>query len=188
MMPDSNILQAIPELESTIPAESFSMVTDFWLPVGIGLLIALLLAGIGLWIWKRRSLQTAAPLTPLQVALQALADFREAPPATLRECSLRVSMILRSFLAGQAQDPALFETHEEFSRRMDSLATVPVSCRHDMHRLLDELAEFKYAGATTQDAVRTAALADRATELVSRIAAAQAEEQKAAAPQPAPRA
>lgn len=188
MMPDSNILQAIPELESTIPAESFSMVSDFWLPVGIGLLIALLLAGIGLWVWKRRSALPAVPRTPLQIAMQALEAFREAPPATLRESSLRVSMILRSFLAGQAQDPALFETHEEFSRRMDSLASVPVSCRHDMHRLLDELAEFKYAGATTQDAARTAALADRAADMVSRIAAAQTEEQKAAEPKPTARA
>lgn len=103
----------------------------------------------------------------------------QLPP--MRECSLRLSMILRTFLAGQAQDSALFETHEEFSQRMDSLSGVPQSCQLETRDLLDHLAEFKYAGAAEHDVTRAHGLIAQARDLVSRIDVAQkkeAEQQK----------
>ena len=96
----------------------------------------------------------------------------------MRECSLRLSMILRSFLAGQTQDSALYETHEEFSQRIDSLASVPMSCQLETRDMLEMLAEFKYAGAMEHDPTRAHTLIEQARELVCRISKAYLEEQK----------
>ena len=172
-----DILQAIPTLEQDIPASQF-MVQDFWIPLAWAGVILIPLAVLAAWWIYRRNKKTAIPaISPLQEAISAMAELdAQLPP--MRECSLRLSMILRAYLAGQAQDPALFETHEEFSQRMDALAGVPRSCQLETRDLLDLLAEFKYAGMAEHDAPRAHALISQARELVTRIAAAQAEIQQ----------
>lgn len=173
----NDILQAIPQLEKDIPADQF-MVQEFWVPLAWACAILLPLAALAAWWLYRRSRKSAAPaITPLQEALAALAELdAELPP--MRECALRLSMILRSYLAGQAQDPALYETHEEFSQRMDSLSNVPLSCQLETRDLLEHLAEFKYAGETESNATRAHGLIETARTLVVRIDAAQQQEMK----------
>ncbi len=173
----NDILQAIPVLEKDIPADQF-LVQDFWIPLAWACAILIPLAALtAWWIYKRRKNAVVAGTTPLQEALNALAELNaELPP--MRECSLRLSMILRSFLAGQTQDSALYETHEEFSQRIDSLANVPVSCQLETRDMLEELAEFKYAGAMEHNPTRAHSLIEQARELVCRISIAQQEEQK----------
>ena len=168
----NEVLQAIPALEADIPADQF-MVQNFWIPMAWACAILVPLAALAAWWFYRRSRRKAAPgITPLQEALQALRELdAELPP--MRECALRLSMILRSFLAGQTQDPALYETHEEFSQRMDSLANVPASCQYETRDLLEHLAEFKYAGESAQDSTRAHQLIETARQLVSRIELAQ---------------
>lgn len=164
----NDILQAIPTLEKDIPADQF-MVTEFWVPLAWACAIIIPLASLTAWWFIRRRRRTAVPgATPLQEALNALAEL-DAQLPSMRECSLRLSMILRAFLAGQTQDPALFETHEEFSQRMDSLANVPVTCQLETRDLLELLAEFKYAGETAHDATRAHTLIETARQLVSKI-------------------
>ncbi|MBR3902687.1 MAG: hypothetical protein IKJ29_03400 [Akkermansia sp.] len=171
----NDILQAIPQLEQDIPADQF-MVQSFWEPLAWVCAILIPLACLAAWWLYRRNQKAAAPLiTPVQEALRALDELdSQLPP--MRECALRLSMILRSFLAGQTQDPALYETHEEFSQRMDSLAGVPVSCQLETRDLLEHLAEFKYAGETAHDVTRVHGLVERARQLVSSIDAAQLQE------------
>lgn len=170
----NDILQAIPTLEKDIPADQF-LVQDFWVPLAWVCAVLLPLAALAAWWLYRRNKRQAAPgITPLQEALNALTELdAQLPP--MRECALRLSMILRSFLAGQTQDPALYETHEEFSQRMDSLANVPAGCQLETRDLLEHLAEFKYAGAAEHDTTRAHSLIERARELVSRISIAQQE-------------
>lgn len=174
-----NILEAIPELEKDIPAEQFAVQ-----PLGQILLIiaivVLLIIGLILWFLLRHRRRTAPPPSLLDMAEEALAAL-ENSALTLRECSLRVSMILRTYLAGQTLDPALYETHEEFSQRMDSLSAVPAACREQTRELLETLAEYKYAGGDATDSLRVNALVNNARELIHRIAETQAAEAAATA-------
>ena len=173
----NEILQAIPTLEQDIPADQF-MVQNFWEPFAWVCAIVIPLAALAAWWMYRRRKAAAAPgITPLQEALAALRDIEEELPA-MRECALRLSMVLRSYLAGQTQDPALYETHEEFSQRMDSLAHVPQNCQCETRDLLEHLAEFKSAGETEHDATRSRNLIESARQLICRIDQAQHEEKK----------
>ena len=132
----NDILQAIPTLEQDIPADQF-MVQNFWVPFAWACAVLIPLAALAAWwIYRRRSRIAVPAATPLQDALAALGELDADLPA-MRECALRLSMILRSFLAGQTQDPALYETHEEFSQRMDSLANVPLVCQYETRELLE---------------------------------------------------
>lgn len=168
----NDILQAIPTLEQDIPADQF-MVQIFWEPFAWACAVLVPLAALAAWwIYSRRSRVAVPGTTPLQDALAALGELDADLPA-MRECALRLSMILRSFLAGQTQDPALYETHEEFSQRMDSLANVPLVCQYETRELLEYLAEFKYAGDSGCDATGAHQLVERARQLVCRIEQAQ---------------
>jgi hypothetical protein len=168
----NDILQAIPVLENDIPADQF-LVQDFWVPLGWACAVLIPLAVLtAWWMFRRRKRTTVSGITPLQEALNELKELdAQLPP--MRECSLRLSMILRSFLAGQTQDSALYETHEEFSQRIDSLASVPMSCQLETRDMLEMLAEFKYAGDSGRDATGAHQLVERARQLVCRIEQAQ---------------
>ena len=172
MNPAPNILDKIPQLEPDIPADGFAQAVfmQYLLWGGIAALVVL---GLVAWlvvhiIRKRRAAQATPPPTHEQVALAALSRVEDDMPA-IRECSLRVSLILRTFLEGQAHDSSLYETHEEFTQRMDSLSGVPLSCQNETRDLFDDLVRYKYAGNAdgSQDQVR--GLTGRARELVSRI-------------------
>ena len=168
----NDILQAIPTLEQDIPADQF-MVQNFWEPFAWACAVLIPLAALAAWwIYRRRSRVAVPGTTPLQDALAALGELDTDLPA-MRECALRLSMILRSFLAGQTQDSALYETHEEFSQRMDSLANVPLVCQYETRELLEYLAEFKYAGDSGRDVTGAHQLVERARQLVCRIEQAQ---------------
>ena len=171
----NEILQAIPTLEQDIPADQF-LVQEFWIPLAWGCALIIPLAALSAWLLYRRSQRSIVTgPTPLQEALTALAELENQLPP-MRECALRLSMILRSYLAGKTQDPALYETHEEFSQRMDSLTHVPVSCQLETRDLLEHLAEFKYAGETAEDTTRAQSLIATARNLVNRIDSAQQQE------------
>lgn len=174
----TSVVELIPTLEPDAPAETFvesSLLLPVLLAVGV---TALGVLGL-LLLWHLRTKRpTARPQTPLETALAAL-DGIGAEVVNLRECSLRVSMLLRSYLAGQVQDTALYETHEEFSHRMDSLANVPAACRDATSLLLDELAALKYAPSQQSDPLRVQAITESARTLVQDIAAAQAAEAEA---------
>ncbi len=182
MKPEAHILESIPTLAPDIPASAFA--ADNALMVAIALIGGLvLLAGFAWLLWSAYGKKRAAtpPPAPEAIALAELERLqREMPP--LRPCALRLSLILRAFLAGQTQDTALYETHEEFSHRIDSLASLPESCQYDMRCLLETLAEQKYsAEGAQQQAPLAAELITRARELVQRITTEQAREAAARA-------
>ncbi len=173
-----NILDSIPVLEKDIPAETFAVHSLGQILLIVGIVVALALGLVG-WLMLRRRRKLVPPPSLLDNALTALTALEEGSP-TMKECSLRVSMILRTYLAGQTHDPALYETHEEFSRRMDSLASVPAACREQTRELLEALAEYKYAGGEKQDPLQVSAIVTQARELLHRINETQAAETAAA--------
>lgn len=179
MSTPTSIPDAIPQLEPNLPAETF-IEQDFWIPVFWSLGIALILATVGILLWLRyRRKPQLPPPDARQEALRALGKLEEHLPP-LRPCSLQISLILRTFLTGQTHDPALYETHEEFSLRMDSLSSVPPNCQSDTRQLLEELAELKYAPENNDEPLRAKQLVNQAAELINRVADAQ--QQQAAEP------
>ncbi len=177
MNPPASVPESIPQLAPDIPAEAFA--ADNTLMVAIALIgAAVLLAGFGWLLWSAYGKKRAAapPPSPEAVALADLALLaNEHLP--LRAFALRLSFIMRTFLAGQTQDTALYETHEEFSLRMDSLSSLPESCQYDMRCLLELLAEQKYSAPAAAEAPELeATLLTRARELVKRVTTEQARE------------
>jgi hypothetical protein len=70
-------------------------------------------------------------------------DQIAAPHA--RAAAVQTSLILRKYLSLAADDPALFETHEEFIARNDALNSLTESARAACARGFARLASFKYA-------------------------------------------
>lgn len=177
-MPDTpaNILDAIPTLEPELPAEEF---VTWELVIGGSLALLVLLAVLALVFFfisrAQRKRLNVPVVNPLDNALAALAELEEELPP-LRPCALRLSLLLRAYLAGCAQDPALYETQEEFSQRMDSLAGVPAALRPELRELLDELAGYKYAAETQAEGSPCRALTERARNLLLRLDTARREE------------
>lgn len=77
--------------------------------------------------------------------LEAKVAFSECDELGPRESAIRVSMILRRYLARSMNEPALYETHEEFIARHDSLKDLPNDLKCGVAALFSKLAALKYA-------------------------------------------
>ncbi len=177
MEPPTPITDQIPQLAPDIPASAFAE-DNLLMAIIVALATMALLAlfGYALWASWRRKRAAAPPPSPEAIALSAIDRLEEELPP-LRPCALRLSLILRTFLAGQTLDTALYETHEEFSHRIDSLASLPEACQYDMRCLLETLAEQKYTAAAARDnPTFSRQLISQARELVKRITTTQAQE------------
>ncbi len=162
-----NILDSIPQLDSELPADFFA--TDsgwlWWIVVAL----AAALMPIFYLLWRRKRHSAPQPPSAEEVAFNSLRRLEEES-SSLRECSLQLSLILRNYLRGRLQDPALYETHEEFSQRIDSLAAVPATRREETRKLLEELAELKYNAPDNEHMdERTASLIARTRDLIEKV-------------------
>ncbi len=178
----NDITAQIPELEPDLTPDNFMQIV--WLtPLEWCLFVSLTLAVIGLVVWRLiagHRKKIVPPLTHEEIALSAIRKIEESP-VSLRECCLRLSLVLRTYLTGEANDPALYETHQEFNRRVDSLASLPEAEQEEMRRLLEYMASVKYAGETGDDCAEVGKLCADARELVVRIHAARCAAQQISA-------
>ncbi len=177
----TRLVDAIPELAPELPAEQFA--SSNW--VGwflVALCIVLVGSGLYLYLYRRRTRTEAPPVSRVQQALESIDELQAHCPPLLREFSLKLSMILRVFLQGELHDPALYETHEEFSRRIDSLAAVPESLRLPLLSLLEQLAELKYAASDASNAATADGLLARSRDILCRIRDEQEAASEAAPP------
>lgn len=175
--PESNLLQHIPQLESAIPVEAVegAGINPWLLWGGIGTGV-ILLAVAGVLLYQRFRKKQVNSISPEQIALLALQELEEAGP-DLRTVSLELSMILRRYLAGTAQDPALYETHEEFSRRFNSLTGISAEHRMSTKKLLEKLASYKYAGVQENSPQITQALIAETRQTILNLYAAKQQEE-----------
>jgi hypothetical protein len=113
-----------------------------WLLIGGGLLLVAVIAVIVFWLRRKPAVDPSAiRREALRVADRALAD---AKPSGIREAATLASLVLRRYLATVAGDPALFETHEEFIARRDSLARLQDAARANIAEGFARLAALKY--------------------------------------------
>jgi hypothetical protein len=135
-----------------------------WIAPTAALLLALLLALLWSVLRKHRSKPdpAAARKAAYRQARAALESIRDADP---REAATRCSLALRHYLSGAGGDPALFETHEEFSSRTDALAKLAPAARQEARDQLARLVQWKYRPAAAHaDAGQVVADASRLLE------------------------
>lgn len=118
----------------------------WWLIAG-GLAV-LLLVGLMMYLRKRERERVADPLGEKRAAyVEAKKELGEIESIGGREergMAVAVSEILRRYLARAMQEPALYETHEEFLGRHEALAGLPEGVREETGGYFSRLADMKY--------------------------------------------
>lgn len=110
---------------------------------------AVVIASIASIYWARRR-KTASGIderarrrAAYRVARGKLKDLNLAAPS--RDVAVDISLVVRQYLAEVANDPALFETHEEFISRSDALSGLTPSAKAACETLFNQLIALKYA-------------------------------------------
>ena len=108
--------------------------------------IALLLVVAVILIFRKRKPVPVDPLAARNAAYQdAETALAKMTAQQSRDAAVQTSLILRKYLSLAADDPALFETHEEFISRRDALNTLTDDARKASETGFTRLASLKYA-------------------------------------------
>lgn len=138
---------ATPHLELMEPASPEALIPSYelwpWLTAAVIAVILLLL----LWLILKNRKPAPINLIALRKAAfnEAKTDLETITPSTSRETAVLTSLILRKYLSTAANDPALFETHEEFISRHDSLQALTPEAHAAAEAGFTRLASLKYA-------------------------------------------
>lgn len=114
-----------------------------WLWIIIGVV---LVASLIFWLICHRMKHAKDPANIREAAFKdAIAALDAIPQNDPHSAALESSMILRKYLSITAEDPALFETHEEFVSRHDALQKISQAMRDEVAAIFSRLATIKYA-------------------------------------------
>ncbi len=113
-----------------------------WIAAGIAALLVLLM----ILIRRKRKATSADPLAARKAAFTAaLAALDDSGGYDVRCTAVQCSLILRKYLASAGNDPALFETHEEFISRHDALQALTPDARAAAESGFARLSALKYS-------------------------------------------
>lgn len=136
--PDLRLLEPVSP-ESLLPDAS----PPVWPLIAAAVLILLL---IGWLIFRKNTKESAAVINRRKEAYEkAKKAISGIKVEHSRHAAIQVSLILRRYLAEATNDPALFETHEEFVTRRDSLERLTPAARSACGDGFQQLAALKYA-------------------------------------------
>lgn len=144
-----------PAFQIREPSGVEALLPGWWLPPVLLAVFLLLVIGILAFLLirlkNRKRVEDPAKLREA-ARLEAVAALNNAPKSTSREAAITASLILRRYLAAATGDPALFETHEEFVARRDSLASLSPTAREAAATGFASLATLKYGVAPPEAA------------------------------------
>jgi len=148
---------------------------EFWITV----IIAFILVSLILFFILRKKSPSQRGQTPIERA-RARLDKLKAESSILepQTTAVRVSLIIRQYLEAAIEDPALFETNEEFTLRPDALEKLHPDCRQAVRKHLAELSALKYFSSGEHDHILN--LINQAAHILTQI------EQSVASPEPSP--
>lgn len=134
------------------PPSSEALVPDHGLwPWYLAAAVVVILVLIAAWLLRKK----VKPIDPRSVRdaafAEAMAALTAATAEHARDAAVKSSLILRKYLAAAAGDPALYETHEEFVSRHDSLKALNAETRAAAEKGFGRLAALKYAPGLTSD-------------------------------------
>lgn len=120
-----------------------------WLAVAAATVLVLILLRVML---RKKTPLAVGPLARRNAAFaEAVAALAAATRDDVRATAVQSSLILRKYLAVAADDPALFETHEEFVLRHDALPSLSAAARSALAAGLSRLAAMKYSPASPDE-------------------------------------
>jgi len=137
----------------------------------IWILLLLCIAAVTALVWPllRRKKGTAKGDDNKQFFIAAKKQIEELKPQTstltVGEVATTLSLIIRDYITKVTKDPTLFETHEEFAYRNDSLECFPEKARELTKTFFDQLAISKYGPSRNQVSV-SENLCDEASKLL----------------------
>ena len=132
--------------ESLVPAMDLT-----WLWIAIAAFV-LITAIVVLLATRKKRAAGVDPIARRRAAYQAAKQaFENLQSANARDAAVQTSLILRRFLADAVADPSLFETHEEFIIRQDSLKKLTPAARDAATTAFTVLARLKYAPEVPED-------------------------------------
>ncbi len=126
-----------------------SQVEPWMLPSAVALLLVLALCLI---FWKRKKLTPDPHALRNAAYLDAVTSLDKINVTQGRDAAVLTSLILRKYLSSAANDPALFETHEEFISRHDGLKAFTPDARQAAEAAFARLASLKYAASVPDTA------------------------------------
>ncbi|MFK7910058.1 MAG: hypothetical protein AB8F34_05585 [Akkermansiaceae bacterium] len=144
--------------------------TPWWIWALVAFGILALIALIVLLIRKNKPKRARKTLLDkARARLEALKQ--EAPNLAPETVATRTSMIIRLYLESAFEDPALFETDEEFTLRPNALKALHPDTRSKITDHLKQLTNLKYEPNTAQDIANQKAtgLIDEAGEILAVI-------------------
>ncbi len=106
---------------------------------------ALLVLALILFFIRRKKVSIDPHREKREAYIAAKAELETVGGAGTRETATSVSIILRSYLARSMNEPALYETHEEFIGRHEGLKDLPEEIRSEAGAFFGKLAALKYA-------------------------------------------
>jgi hypothetical protein len=132
------------------PSAAEALVPDSLVePWMLGLLALLALAVVVWVIFKKRKRLEVDPQAARRAAhAQATADLSGLANSSPREAAVQCSLTLRKYLSVVANEPALFETHEEYVSRHAALMKFTEEARAAAGVEFAKLATLKYTPAT----------------------------------------
>lgn len=156
-------------LRDLVPAEPLLPDSGFPLWAWLFIFSGGLLLGILIWYLIRRQKPVGmvdSRKVRDEAYRRAVAELENPGTSTMQEAATRVSIALRRYLAVVSGDPALFETHEEFVGRHESLAKYPEELRQTTAEGFSHLARLKYGREANGD---PASLFSSARQLLDRL-------------------
>jgi hypothetical protein len=115
-------------------------------PWMIGVILVLAGVLVALWLARKRNPAPVDPRLVREAAFrEALLSLKGIDAQDARAAAVQTSLVLRRYLAQAAGDPALYETHEEFLARHESLSILTPDARTAAAAGFSQLAALKYA-------------------------------------------
>jgi len=111
-----------------------------WLGIVLACIIIITLAR---FLLKYNKPPQPHPVRNLADALQSLSEIEKEDLSTNQQAT-KISLLMRRFLMVHFEDPALYETHEEYLQRGQGLENLPKESHQQLSNYLSLLAEQKY--------------------------------------------
>lgn len=141
-----------PDLAPPTPPEVYlesNFFQDNWLLISI-IALVLIIAIITVFLIIRNQKSKEQKPSAAQIAIAEL-EMLSNSHLSIRELAIQISFIFRRFLSGETNDPALYETQQEFNRRPSALTALSPEKQLSTRNILDQLSSLKYEPNTQEN-------------------------------------
>lgn len=145
-----------------LPTENFEIWWVFAFGAGIGLLALII------FLWCSRKSKKQPDQTAKLAYQEAMNELSSLEINESKRVAIQVSLIIRRYLAKRLDEPALYETHEEFVSRHDALASFSEDTKLEVSDFFSRLAAMKY-GPDDSETSGPETLGRKAIDLMERM-------------------